>query len=170
MEKEIEKYSEKLILFAYHEIVDNGHYRNIEWFNFEFSKTEKFISNHPDETKPDGKSLINFKKKTKLINDELIRKALTKNINENFFERRTINGEFCNLEFTEKGMRLAKAILLNKKESKKKLITYPLEKIIIPIVVASLIALITSYITTEYQNDKVNKKIENLEKEIKWLK
>lgn len=65
MHKEIEKYSEELILFTYHEIINNGHYRNSEWFNFEFSTTEKFISYHPDETKPDGKSLISFKKNTK---------------------------------------------------------------------------------------------------------
>lgn len=167
----IDKYVEELILFAYKDIEENAHNRNFVRFNFSFAKTEKFLSNHPDEDISDAEDLVEFKKETKLTNNDMIRKALVKAMNEDHFKVTVMNGrEFSNLEFTEKGMRMAKAILLNKKESKKKLITYPLEKIIIPVVVASLIALITSYITTEYQNDKVNNKIENLEKEIKWLK
>jgi hypothetical protein len=170
MNKEIEKYSDELILFAYKKITDNGYYRNLEWFNFQFSKTEKFLSNNPDEAKPDGESLVSFKKETKLTDDELIRKAITRNINEKLFTRKTICGEFNNLEFTEKGMMKAKAILLNKKEAKKKFFSYLSDKIIIPIVVASLIAIATSFITTKYQNNEINKKVESLEKEIIWLK
>jgi cell division protein FtsL len=67
-------------------------------------------------------------------------------------------------------MMKAKAILLNKKEAKKKFFSYLSDKIIIPIVVASLIAIATSFITTKYQNNEINKKVESLEKEIIWLK
>lgn len=167
----IDKYVEELILFAYKDIEENAHNKNFVRFNFSFAKIENFLSNHPDEETPDSEDLVEFKKKTKLTDNDTIRKALVKAMNEEYFKVTVMNGkEFSNLEFTDKGMRMAKAILLNKKESKKKLITYPLEKVIVPVLVASLIALITSYITTEYQNDKVNKKIQTLEKEIKWLK
>lgn len=170
MNNEINKYADELIIFAYKEIEENAYNRNIEWFNFEFSKSEKYISNHDDEIFPDGEELKKFKEKTKLTDDEFIKKGLVKNINEKLFTRKTICGEFNNLEFTEKGMMKAKAILLNKKEAKKKFFSYLSDKIIIPIVVASLIAIATSFITTKYQNNEINKKVESLEKEIIWLK
>ncbi|MGD9555363.1 MAG: hypothetical protein AB7V28_13335 [Arcobacteraceae bacterium] len=166
----IDKYVEELILFAYKEIEENTYNRNNVTFNFSFGKIEKYLSNHPDEKIPEGEDLSEFKKKTKLTDNDTIKKALVKSMNGDYFKRTAINGEFNNLEFTDKGMRMANAILLNKKESKKKLIIYPFEKIILPVIIATIIGLITSFITTEYQNDKVIKKIENLEKEIKWLK
>jgi hypothetical protein len=166
----IDKYTDELILFAYEYIEQNAHRRNSVLFNFEFSKIEKFINSHSDEILSEGEDLSDFKAKTKLTNEETIKKALVKALNENFFKRTVINGEFNNLEFTEKGMMKAKAIHLNKKEARKKIFSYLSDKIIIPVIVASLIAIATSFITTKYQNNEINKKVESLEKEITWLK
>jgi hypothetical protein len=166
----IDKYTDELILFAYEDIEQNAYRRSSVFFNFEFSKIEKFISNHSDEILLEGEDLSDFKAKTKLTDEETIKKALVKALNENLFKRTVINGEFNNLEFTEKGMMKAKAILINKKEARKKFFSYLSDKIIVPIVVASLIAIATSFITTKYQNNEINKKVESLEKEIIWLK
>lgn len=166
----IDKYADELILFAYKYIEDHAYNRNSVRFNFELSKTEKYLGNSPTETFSEGEDLTEFKDKTKLTDEETIKKALVKTLNENLFKKTVLNGEFNNLEFTEKGMMKAKAILLNKKETKKKVFVYSLDKIIVPVIVASLIAIATSYITTKLNNDEVNKKVESLEKEIKWLK
>ncbi|MDK2065431.1 hypothetical protein PT447_10885 [Aliarcobacter butzleri] len=170
MNQKIDEYADELILFTYKEITENALNRNSYWFNFEISKIETYISNQENNLIPDGEDLKNFKIKTQLTDDGIIKKALVKNINEKLFIRKTINGEFNNLEFTEDGMKKAKAILLNRKEKKKKILTYSFDKILVPIIVASLVAIITSYITTKLNNDEINKKIESLEKEIKWLK
>tara|TARA_R110002033_G_scaffold414_1_gene4026 strand:- start:23918 stop:24322 length:405 start_codon:yes stop_codon:yes gene_type:complete len=132
-------------------IEQNAYSRNSVRFNFKFSKTEKYFTKHPDEIFTEGEDLTEFKNKTKLRDDELIKKALVKALNENLLKKTVTNGEFNNLEFTEKGMMNAKAILLNRKESKKKIFTYPLEKFIVPLITASLIAFATSYITNKIQ-------------------
>lgn len=170
MNKKIDEYADELILFTYKEITEKALNRNSYWFKFEINRIETYISNHENSIIPDGEDLKNFKIKTQLTDDEIIRKALVKNINEKLFTRKSINGEFNNLEFTEKGMMKAKAILLNRKEKKKKILTYSFDKILVPVIVASLIAIATSYITTKLNNEEINKKIESLEKEIKWLK
>lgn len=76
-----------------------------------------------------------------------LEKHCKKIINKGYFEKLGMGEEFINIRLTENGMRIAEAILLNEKASKNKIIVYILEKFAIPIIVAVIISVITTYIT-----------------------
>lgn len=161
-----EKYLEELLIFMADEIDNNGSRLKATIFDFSFSYTQKYM-NAKDETFQDGEDLQKFKLANKLKDNKTIAMALFKGLNEKSIEHYSISGQkFSNLKLTDNGYRKSRAIRLNRKENKKKPWTYLFEKLIIPIVVALITALATSYVT----NNEVNKKIETLEKDIKWIK
>ena len=76
----------------------------------------------------------------------------------------------CKIQLTDNGFRKSKAIKLNKIENNKKWLKYIFEKLFLPILVSIITVLITFYITSKIQNKNVNNELENIKKEIEWLK
>lgn len=94
-----------------------------------------------------------------------------KALNGQYIKNTTIgNSEFSQIALTDNGYRKSKAIKLHRREKKKKLFTYPFEKLIVPILVSIISAFVASYITTELKNKNINKELEILKKDIEWIK
>lgn len=166
----LEKYLDELLIFMADEIEKNaGTTKTIE-FNFSFEFIEKYF-NADDERFEDGKDLKELKKIINIKDNELIKKVLMKAINEELIKRTVIGGrEFSKIQLTDNGFRKSKAIKLNKIENNKKWLKYIFEKLFLPILVSIITVLITFYITSKIQNKNVNNELENIKKEIEWLK
>ncbi len=166
----LEKHLNKLLVFMTDEIENNASTIQNTVFNFSFEFVEKYL-NAPDQKFEDGEDLKKFKKTIKTIDNELIKKVLMKAINEELIKRTVIGGrEFSKIQLTDNGFRKSKAIKLNKIENNKKWLKYTFEKFFLPILISIITVLITFYITSKIQNKNVNNELENIKKEIEWLK
>lgn len=167
---DLEKYLDELLIFMADEIEAKASTLDFTEFDFSFAYTEKYF-NSEDEKFEDGEDLENFKVNIKVQDNELIKKVLMKALNEKLIKRISMGGrEFKGIQLTENGFRKSKDIKLNRRENKKKWLTYPFEKLILPIVVSIITALIASYITSDIQNKNITKELETIKKEIEWIK
>jgi hypothetical protein len=165
---ELEKYLDELLIFMANEIECNASTLNMTEFNFSFAYNEKYF-NAEDEKFEDGEDLKNFKATFKVQDNELIKKVLMKALNEKFIERNGMS-EFSRIQLTDNGFKKSKAIKLNRRENKKKWLSYPFEKLILPILLTIITAFIASYITSEIQNKNIATELETLKKDIEWIK
>lgn len=166
----LEKCLNELLIFMADEIESKAFTLNLAEFNFSFAFTEKYF-NAEDENFEDGEDLKNFKATIKVQDNELIKKVLIKAINKQYIKQIEMGGpEFNKIQMTDNGFKMSNAIKLNRRENKKKLVSYPFEKLILPIIVPTIAALITSYITSEIQNKNIVNELETLKKDIEWIK
>lgn len=156
----LEKYLDELLIFMTDDIENNAFQLNHTQFNFSFACLEN----------EEGEDLMKFKTIVKIQDNELIKKVLMKAINEQCIEQIQYSNEFNKIILTEKGFKKSKAIKLNRKEKKKKWIGFFLEKLILPILVSIITGFVASYITSEIQNKSIKIELENLKKDIEWIK
>ncbi|MFT7088138.1 MAG: hypothetical protein ACJAZX_001593 [Rickettsiales bacterium] len=161
MKKE-EKILDQLLLFMKAKISREGVKLDQATFDFRASKTKDNPSN---EIICDGESLAAFKRTVKSKNHNLIVDALNIAITEGYIKDR-INEKYRMILLTEKGSARAKSFKVNEKMIWKKGGHYFMDKICIPLVVAIAITLITNHLNQQ----SIDKEIESLKKEIKWIK
>ena len=132
--------------------------------NFNQAKEAHYI-NAPSENIKEGEDLVAFKKLSKLKNDEKIEKIIAKALNENMIKHMGM-GSGSIIMLTDQGYKYAKVVQANKTFKKKRTLSYLSDKILLPL----MLSIMTFYIMTYLQNDKLNEEIEELQKEITWLK
>ncbi|MEA3315656.1 MAG: hypothetical protein U9Q30_07380 [Campylobacterota bacterium] len=163
----LDKYFEELLIYMASQIEENASTLHNTTFNFNLFHS---IQTDNKEVK-DGEDLISLKSIIKINDNKIIEKILMKALNEKCIEYTTMSGgNFNSIGLTENGFRRYKAIKLNRKENKKIFFTYPIDKIIIPILISLITAVLASYITSNIQNTKLNEEIQNLRKDIEWIK
>lgn len=169
----IDRYVEKLLVFMSSEIEDNATPLNNTIFDFHFSQTVIYF-NADDEKIPEGEDLIAYKKMAKLSDNILVEKILNKAFNEKYITYRGMgNRGFKDLQLTENGFRMAKAIRLNQKSKYSQFLIYTRDKILVPFVVSVITAISIFYVMSYLKaNEQIllKDKVEKLEKEIAWIK
>jgi len=172
----LDDYIEELLLYMKSEVEDKAARLNEITFNFNLSTKEQYL-NAPDEIIPEGEDLTAFRKIVNITDNSVFEKIFAKAINEKYIEYPYINSKSNAIQLTENGLRMAKAIQVNRKSAPKKAITNITDKIIYPIVsgvISAVLASVISYfIMSNFQDKKIytmNTEIEKLKKEIKWIK
>lgn len=170
MSSELDKNVEELILFISNYIDKEGYDFRYESFDFTIKRVNEYFNAESEEIK-ESFLLSEFKKKIKNYDDNEIKKIFNKCISEELIKYRSMGlGEYNGIGLTIKGNQKSKNIRRERIEKKKKFITYPIDKIIVPIIVSICISFVSVYVLNKSENDNLNKKIEKLEKDIKWLK
>ena len=160
---------EKLLTFMYQIIEEKAVNFNHLDFNFSFARTEKYF-NAEDELIADGENLKEFKANYKKFDNETIKKALVKAQNEKEVKTSMGNPEFQRVRLTEHGFTKGKAILYNKETKRKNLWKYLLDRLLVPVLVSVVTAVLVAYTTTWIQSNEINSEIKLLKKEIEWIK
>jgi len=154
---------DKLLLFMKHEIEKSG--RKIELFTFDFSPEEtiKYV-NAPDELKPEGEDLVAFKKISKIKDTVEIMKVIRRALTDEYMK--VGNNNFTAVKLTQRGVARIDAIKYKQELVFTRLLKYIADKLLIPIVVAVIVAILVNYLT----GARLNNDIENLKGETQWLK
>lgn len=155
----IEKYVDELLIFMVDKIDKNASILTMEEFNFSFKDDLKKVE--------EGEDLKNLKIIIKEKDDKLIEQVLMKASNEKLIEKTVFCGsKFNKIKLTPKGLDKSKDIKLNKEETKNKWASYISEKLLFPIIVSIITVIVASY----FNNKNFNKELENLKKDIEWIK
>lgn len=169
----LDTYIEELLIFMKNEIEDKALPLNNTTFNFSLSTTEQYL-NAEDKTFPDGEDLIAFKKVVNITDRTIFDQIFSKAINEKYIKYPFINGKsYSSVQLTDTGLKMAKAILLNRKSAPKKAISNITDKLIYPVVVGVILAIVTPVVMSYFQDKKMeqmSKDIKQLQKDIKLMK
>ena len=166
----LDLYIDELLIFMKNDIENNALPLNNTIFNFSLSTTEKFF-NAEDEAISEGADLSAFRKIIKITDNSMFEKIFVKATNEGYIKNPYRNGRnYASIQLTDNGLRMAKALQLNKKSASKKIINFTTNKILLPIIVSVSTAIIVALVMSYIQQQKVTPEIEELKKEIKWIK
>jgi hypothetical protein len=169
----LDTYIEELLIFMKNEIEDKALPLNATTFNFSLSTTEQYF-NADDETFPNGDDLIAFQKVVNITDNTIFEQIFSKARNEGYIKNAYISGKSNEaVQLTDNGLRMAKAIHINRKSAPKKAISKITDKLIYPVVAAVISAIVISVVMSYFQDKKVeqmSKDIKQLQKDMKWMK